>query len=33
MTALLAWVAKIMFLRKNKQILERESEAQNFYVY
>ena len=33
MTALLAWVAKILFLRKNKQIREQDNEAQNFYVY
>lgn len=33
MTAVLAWVAKILFLRKNKQIREEDSDAQNFYVY
>jgi hypothetical protein len=33
MTAILAWVAKIIFLRKNKQIREQDSDAQNFYVY
>lgn len=33
MTAILAWVAKILFLRKNKKIREEDSDAQNFYVY
>jgi hypothetical protein len=33
MTAVTAWLAKILFLRKNKQIREQDSDAQNFYVY
>jgi hypothetical protein len=32
-TALLAWVAKIMFVRKNKALRESDSGAQTFYVY
>ncbi|KAF1942018.1 MFS transporter [Clathrospora elynae] len=32
-TALFAWAAKICFLRKNKQLRERDDETQNFYVY
>jgi hypothetical protein len=33
MTALLAWLAKILFLRKNKQLKEQDSENMTFYVY
>ncbi|OWY57054.1 MFS general substrate transporter [Alternaria alternata] len=32
-TALLAWLAKILFVRKNKQLKERDSENMTFYVY
>jgi hypothetical protein len=30
---MLAWVAKIIFTRKNKQLRERDDEQQTFYVY
>ena len=33
MTALLAWVAKILFTRKNKKLREQDSENMTFYVY
>jgi hypothetical protein len=29
----LAWLAKILFVRKNKQLKERDSENMTFYVY
>ncbi|KAL6705504.1 hypothetical protein ACN47E_006620 [Coniothyrium glycines] len=32
-TALLAWVAKIVFQRKNKKLRSSEDEVQTFYVY
>jgi hypothetical protein len=32
-TALLAWLAKILFTRKNKQLREQDSENMTFYVY
>lgn len=32
-TALFAWLAKILFLRKNKALRESSDEVENFYVY
>ena len=33
MTFVLAWVAKILFKRKNKALRESDNETQTFYVY
>jgi hypothetical protein len=30
---LLAWVAKIMFMRRNKKLREESDEVQTFFVY
>jgi hypothetical protein len=32
-TFALAWVAKIVFMRKNKKLRESDDEVQTFYVY
>jgi hypothetical protein len=32
-TFALAWVAKIVFMRKNKKLRESDNEVQTFYVY
>jgi hypothetical protein len=32
-TAMLAWVAKTLFMRKNKALRESDGETQTFYVY
>jgi hypothetical protein len=33
MTFVLAWIAKIVFMRKNKKLRESDNEVQTFYVY
>jgi len=32
-TFALAWVAKIVFMRRNKKLRESDDEVQTFYVY
>lgn len=32
-TFALAWVAKVVFMRKNRKLREADDETQTFYVY